>query len=180
VGVATLVPSFREFLPAWVAAQPWYRGDGVPTLSIVAVARIQDPAGQVGMESHLITDGRTVYHVPMTYRGAPLPTGAGLITTARHSELGPRWLYDAEHDPLWRTEMLRLMETGSATEPQAPDGPGAGIARGIPGGPSPAVLEVRRIVTEPVDEAGIVVCEWPGGRGGLAVWHPSNRAATNP
>lgn len=124
VSVSTLTPSFRDFLPAWVAAQPWYRGSGVPVLSLVGAYRLEDPTGEVGMETHLLSDGTTTYQVPMTYRGAPLtgnvgPTGSGgseLITTAMHSELGTRWIYDAESDPLWRAELARLVRNGRTVE----------------------------------------------------------------
>jgi hypothetical protein len=108
--VATLTPSFRDFLPAWVAARPWYRGRGVPALSLIGSYRLDDPAGEVGIETQLVSDGTITYQVPMTYRGTPLGNGAraSLIATAEHSELGTRWIYDAESDPLWREELIRL------------------------------------------------------------------------
>ncbi|MEV6611453.1 hypothetical protein [Kutzneria sp. NPDC051319] len=111
---ATLTPSFREFLPPWLARQPWHRGDGVPELRPVGFFRFEDPAGEVGIEIHVIEAGGVVYQVPMTYRGAPLDGGA-LIVTAEHSVLGPRWIYQAETDPVWRRELLRLVrENGTA------------------------------------------------------------------
>ena len=69
---ATLTPHFRDFLPAWVGRQPWYAGDGIPSLTPVGFLRMEDPAGAVGIETHLVSDGTAVYQVPMTYRGAPL------------------------------------------------------------------------------------------------------------
>jgi hypothetical protein len=114
--VATLTPGFREFLPPWVARQPWYAGTGVPALRPVGAFRLEDPDGEVGMETHLFTDGSAVYQVPMTYRGAPLAEGA-LIATAEHSELGQRWIYDAESDPVWRAELLRLVRDGGQAGP---------------------------------------------------------------
>jgi maltokinase-like protein len=144
--MATLAPSFKQFLPRWVSVQPWYEGTGVPVLTPVGFIRIEDPDGQVGMESHLVSDGRTLYHAPMTYRGRPLADGTGLITTAQHSVLGPRWIYDAEHDPVWVAEVLRLVATGSATLPQVPGGP---VGLGVAFGPVPpsAGIEVRRVLT---------------------------------
>ena len=114
-----------------VFAQPWYEGTGVPTLTPIGFIRIEDPDGEVGMESHLVSDGQTLYHLPMTYRGRPLAADTGLITTAHHSVLGPRWIYDAEHDPLWIAEVLRLVASGSSTEPQVPGGSGPVPARRI-------------------------------------------------
>jgi maltokinase-like protein len=70
--VATLTPSFQEILPAWIARQPWYAGAGVPALRPVGFYRLEDPAGQVGIDTHLVTDGAAVYQIAMTYRGAPL------------------------------------------------------------------------------------------------------------
>lgn len=57
----TLTPHFDDFLPGWVARQPWYPGAGTPSLR---------------------------------------PVGS-LVATAEHSELGPRWINNAETDPVW-------------------------------------------------------------------------------
>ncbi|SDM58945.1 hypothetical protein SAMN04489726_2394 [Allokutzneria albata] len=94
----TLTPHFREFLPRWVARQRWYRGTGVPELSPVGFFRFEDPAGEVGIETHLVTDGAELYQIPMTYRGEPLAGAApeALIVTAEHSVLGTRWIYDGK------------------------------------------------------------------------------------
>jgi hypothetical protein len=55
---ATLTPSFREFLPVWVAAQQWYAGgsqDGRATIRPVGYYRLEDQAGAVGIETHLVS-----------------------------------------------------------------------------------------------------------------------------
>lgn len=132
---ATLVPHFREFLPPWVARQPWYRGTGAPSLSPVGYFRFEDPAGEVGIETHLVTDGLAVYQIPLTYRGAPLTSGTlsveePLITTAEHSVLGTRWIYDGVADPVWVNELLRLVQTNAVSEPSAKRGVGPAEARG--------------------------------------------------
>ena len=117
---ATLVPHFRDFLPPrWVVRQPWYAGSGIPPLAPVGYFRFEDPAGEVGIETHLVTDGRVVYQVPMTYRGAPMkdsvPAAAtSLIATAEHSVLGTRWIYDGEADPVWRNQLLRLVQVNGS------------------------------------------------------------------
>ena len=54
---ATLTPHFRDFLPDWMARQPWYRGSDRPSLQMVGAFRFEDPAGEVGIETHLLTDG---------------------------------------------------------------------------------------------------------------------------
>lgn len=111
---ATLTPHFRDFLPSWVARQSWYAGQGL--LRPAGFFRFEDPAGEVGMETHLLQDGQAVYQVPLTYRPAPLP-GAALITTAEHSVLGTRWIYDAVTDPVWIAAVLNLVATNGVSAP---------------------------------------------------------------
>jgi hypothetical protein len=67
---------------------------------VIGAYRFDDPEGRVGMECHLATASGTIYHVPLTYRDAPL-AGAGdaLITEMQHSALGTRWVYDGLRDP---------------------------------------------------------------------------------
>lgn len=122
----TLTPHFRDFLPGWIASRPWYPGSGTPTLQAVGFYRLEDPDGEVGIEAHLVTDGDVVLHLPMTYRGAPLD-GGELVATAEHSELGTRWIYDATTDPVWRTELLRLIRGNGSVDPsiRAAAGPAA-------------------------------------------------------
>lgn len=118
---ATLTPHFRDFLPQWIAGQPWYLGVGVPSLTAIGFYRLEDPAGEVGIETHLVSDGAEIYQVPMTYRGAPLtepvsPKADPLIATAEHSELGTRWIYDATADPVWAAELIALVNSAGRTE----------------------------------------------------------------
>ncbi|MFT7841521.1 hypothetical protein Q5530_35760 [Saccharothrix sp. BKS2] len=169
---ATLTPGFREFLAPWVARQPWYRGAGVPVLAPVGFFRFEDPAGEVGLETHLVTDGTDLYHVPMTYRGAPLArAGHALIATPEHSALGTRWIYDGEADPVWRERVLDLVRTGGASDPAGRGGVGPAGARGERLGPvdEGALVEPVRVpvvgTPEPgPDVVGLVVGTWqPGG-----------------
>jgi hypothetical protein len=63
--------------------------------------RFDDPAGEVGIEGLLVRRAGEVFHLPVTYRGAPLDGAeAHLITTMEHSVLGHRWVYDAAGDPV--------------------------------------------------------------------------------
>ncbi|GAA1263686.1 maltokinase N-terminal cap-like domain-containing protein [Saccharothrix xinjiangensis] len=176
---ATLTPGFREFLPPWVARQPWYRGSGVPALSPVGFFRFEDPAGEVGVETHLLAHGADLYHVPMTYRGAPLAGAApgALVGTTEHSVLGARWVYDAEADPVWRDRVLDLVRTGGVADPSGRGGVGPAGARGEPLGPvtDGARVELVRLPTPGVPEpgpdvVGLVTGTWrPGGPGAEAV-----------
>jgi maltokinase-like protein len=126
---ATLTPAFKDFLPDWVAHQPWYPGTGTPTLRPVGYFRFEDPEGEVGIETHLVTDGTSVVQLPMTYRGAPFDDGA-LIATAEHSVLGQRWIYDAETDPVYRSELLRVIRDNGAGDPSIRMAAGPATAHG--------------------------------------------------
>lgn len=165
---ATLTPHFRDFLPVWLACQPWYAGTG--QIRPAGFFRFEDPAGEVGVETHLVQDGAQVYQLPMTYRPAPLEGGA-LITTAEHSVLGTRWIYDAETDPVWRDAVLDLVATNGKSEPSGRDLDAE--ARGELISPmGTVVIELDRLVapiSRPGDAIGVVTGSWQGGTGRLAV-----------
>jgi hypothetical protein len=183
---ATLVPHFRDFLPAWVARQPWYLGAGVPSLSPVGFFRFEDPAGEVGIETHLVTDGAVVYQIPMTYRGRPIPDGAleapaPVIAMAEHSVLGTRWIYDATADPVWVSELLRLVRTDGISDSSSKRGVGQAEARGVlltsrNWSADTVTIDLRRVPgpSDPADELdaiGLVTGTWyPNG--------PASPAAT--
>ena len=77
---------------AWAARGTW---------SWLGSYRFDDPAGEVGIEALLVRRAGEVFHLPFTYRGAPLDGAeAHLITTMEHSVLGRRWVYDAAGDPV--------------------------------------------------------------------------------
>ena len=108
----TMAPTKLELLTDWLPRQPWYRDTGAAAqLSRAGGFRLDDPAGEVGIEFLLLTDaaggGETTYLVPMTYRAAPLDGAAdALIGTSEHGVLGTRWIYDAAHDPVAVTQLL--------------------------------------------------------------------------
>ncbi|GAA2031159.1 hypothetical protein WDZ16_16165 [Pseudokineococcus marinus] len=111
---ATIVPGKSHLLQAWVPLQPWASGTDTSTLSRLGSYRFDDPAGEVGMETHLLgtADGQ-VLQVPLTYRGAPLESAAAsLVTTMTHTTLGDRWVYDARHDPVYLTALAVTVATG--------------------------------------------------------------------
>ncbi len=108
-------PSVAALLPTWVAQQRWYAGKGrVPALRRIGGLRFEDPTGEVDIDVHLLLDESgqtpTTYQVPLTYRGARL-AGAdhALIATVERGSLGTRYIYDAPHDPVFATALLRLM-----------------------------------------------------------------------
>jgi maltokinase-like protein len=184
----TLVPHFAEFLPAWVARQAWFGGSGVPALRPIGFIRLEDPDGQVGMETHLVTDGTARYQIPMTYRGAAIPD-AELIATAEHSVLGPRWIYDATTDPVWIAAMIRMAFANGASKSDDRAGFRPAEARGrllaaTPPDPDNLTVRLRRLLEpgRPADAAGavgVVTGTWypdgpdsPPARGWLATIHP--------
>ena len=108
----TMEPTKLELLTGWLPRQPWYRGAGSPVLTKAGGFRLDDPDGEVGIEFMFVTDASdgTCYHVPMSYRGAPL-AGAGdaLIGTSEHGVLGTRWIYDGTQDPVVRAALQEFV-----------------------------------------------------------------------
>lgn len=113
----TLVPSKLELLAAWLPTQPWFTGDS-SRLQSLGSYRLDDPAGDVGMEGHLLTAGDDrVYHVPLSYRAAPLSDEveggeAFGVGTSEHGVLGTRWLSDAIGDPVFRATLASTIARG--------------------------------------------------------------------
>jgi hypothetical protein len=131
----TMNPGKLDLLTAWLPRQPWYRGAGrEPELTRAGGFRLDDPAGEVGIEFMVVADAAAgdavFYQVPMTYRGGPL-AGAddALIGTSEHGVLGTRWLYDGVRDPVLVAEMAACVQ-GEA-KPQA---------QGVSHTPDPTVL----------------------------------------
>src|ERR1700733_5670893 len=153
---AALVPSKLELLTAWLPGRPWYLGDpAVPLLTTAGGFRLDDPEGQVGLEFMAVTDASgdepVTYHVPLSYRGAPLPGGDGaLIGTAEHGVLGRRWIYDGTRDPVMVTQMFALL-LGEA-EPQAQSISGTvdpSVTRSITGNTGELPLDIASVRDEP-------------------------------
>jgi hypothetical protein len=114
---ATVTPSKLELIGAWLPNRPWFEGHG--DVVRVAAYRLDDPAGEVGLEGLLVTEagenaeGSGIYHVPLTYRAAPLDGAETyLVGTVEHSVLGPRWVYDACGDPVWASVLATTICTG--------------------------------------------------------------------
>ncbi|MHC6222488.1 maltokinase N-terminal cap-like domain-containing protein [Arthrobacter sp. MMS24-S77] len=80
---------------------------------LLGAYRFDDPDGEVGLETHLVSHGGNVYQVPLSYRGSEL-AGAedSLLGTMAHSVLGKRWVYDACADPVYVVELATAMLTG--------------------------------------------------------------------
>jgi trehalose synthase-fused probable maltokinase len=113
-----LTPSILAVLPQWVAQQRWYGGKGrVPVLRRIGGLRLQDPAGKVDIDVHLLLDesGRTptTYQVPLTCRSDRLAGGdhalVGTVELGGQEGSDTRYFYDAPHDPAFAIALLALM-----------------------------------------------------------------------
>jgi hypothetical protein len=148
---ATLVPTKLELLAAWLPQQAWFSGDA--ELQRVAAFRFDDPAGEVGVETFLVTaGGDTMFQVPMTYRNEALQGKDDfLLGTSEHSVLGTRWVYDGCADPVWAstlatailtggTQAAEFVDRGDHLEPRAPSATVRGS--GTPGTSVPEIVAV--------------------------------------
>jgi hypothetical protein len=167
----TMAPTKLELLTDWLPKQPWYVGaGGPPELSRAGGFRLDDPAGEVGIEFAFVSDGTTTYHVPMTYRGAPLPGAEdGLIGTSEHGVLGTRWIYDAVHDPVALAALLDFVSgTAQAQSQSQSDMLDESVGRRWTGPVRPTAVEIVRVLGEGAADGGApgaVDADWlrPGG-----------------
>ena len=109
---ATLSPSKQELVGSWLPSRGWARGRTIAEK--VAEYRLDDPSGEVGVETILwrLDDGAVV-QTPLTYRAEPLAGAEDhLISTLRHSVLGERWVYDGCGDPVWASTLATAITTG--------------------------------------------------------------------
>ena len=160
---AELHPGKMELISAWLPSAPWFPGAGPLAIERVGAFRFDDPAGEVGIETHLVAAGADVLQIPLTYRGAPLAGGdAFLISTMEHSVLGRRWVYDACGDPVYGQALAAAILSGQGQAGQYFENDGVRteipatvsvFASGLPDGeelaegprPGPADLPVTRI-----------------------------------
>jgi hypothetical protein len=150
----TMAPTKLELLSEWLPRQPWYRSTGgAPALTRAGGFRLDDPAGEVGIEFVFVGDGAdATYHVPMAYRGAPLADAEeGLIGTSDHGVLGRRWIYDATHDPVAVGQLLAFLAGEAQAQHQNDsDTPEPSVGRSwIAGGRLVAPTPLRVANTEP-------------------------------
>ena len=113
---ATVVPSKRELVEAWLPTRPWASGEVISAK--VAEYRFDDPAGEVGVETILWrTEDGGLLQTPLTYRATPLAGGEDfLVGTCEHSVLGSRWVYDGCGDPVWAAAITRAVLTGGTQD----------------------------------------------------------------
>ncbi|MFJ6521541.1 1,4-alpha-glucan branching protein [Streptomyces filamentosus] len=121
----TMRPTKQELLAAWLPTRAWYAGgERGPEPVRAGGFRLDDPAGEVGVEFMAVTDGEgadaVAYLVPMTYRDKPLEGAEdALIGTSEHGVLGTRWIYDGAHDPVLVGELYALLAGRAVPQQQS-------------------------------------------------------------
>lgn len=121
----TLVPGKLELLTGWLPQQSWYEPpEAGPQLARAGGFRLDDPAGEVGIELMIVTDAGgpepASYLVPLSYRGAPAAAlDDALIGTAEHGVLGRRWIYDGARDPVVLAQLTALLRGDCVAQAQS-------------------------------------------------------------
>lgn len=136
IHLTTMVPSKLELLTRWLPEQAWYVGAGLPhRLAKVGGFRLDDPAGEVGIEFMFVTDESgevpVTYHVPMSYRAAPLEgASSALVGTSLHGVLGERWIYDGARDPVVLAQLAAFINGDVVAQHQSKsDTPDPSVSR---------------------------------------------------
>ncbi|GAB3986101.1 hypothetical protein GCM10029978_100720 [Actinoallomurus acanthiterrae] len=176
----TMTPTKLELLTEWLPKQSWYVGGaGTPELHKGGGFRLDDPAGEVGIELMVVVDtsGRepVAYLVPMGYRGTALGgvPGEALIGTSEHGVLGKRWIYDGAHDPVVMARLRALLRGEAVPQRQSvSDTPDPTV---IVHGPVDGEVRINRVLrsAEAADEApGCLVAgwAWPDGTAARGVF----------
>ena len=174
---ATLTPTKLELAAAWLDRQ---RLGGAGDVEMAGSYRFDDPDGEVGIEALLVRRAGEVFHLPVTYRGAPLDGAqAHLITTLEHTALGRRWVYDAAGDPValgcyaaalagrQKQAVFELWD-GTAVVGQRPQTVTLTVAGEGPGGGEVRLVRVPGDVTG-YQAARCLVADWSTGSGVVAV-----------
>ncbi len=158
----TLKPGKLELLTAWLPTQTWYRGAGTPALAKAGGFRLDDPAGEVGIELMIVTDAAgpevEAYLVPLTYRATP---GEGtLIDTMEHGVLGLRYAYDGPTDAVFRSQVDALLRGEVPPQSQSESDTVDEAVRVAAWPGAAGVQVVRRLADDAEAEAGTVSAPW--------------------
>ena len=173
---ATVTPSKRELVEAWLDQQPW---GGAGELETTGSYRLDDPEGEVGVEALLVRRAGRLLHVPMTYRGAPLGGAkAHLMGTMHHSVLGSRWVYEAIADPvavgcftraLAGEQDQAALEVYDGEELVARREPDVRVRRQSGSAPTAGDLRLAQVLGEELDGVERLVATWSDGEAVVAV-----------
>ena len=109
---ATITPTKAELIAEWAPTRTWGPSADDP-ITLLGSYRFDDPEGRVGLETHLVSSGATLFQVPLSYRDEPLEGAEeALITQVEHSVLGTRWVYDGLGDPRFVIMLAAVAMTG--------------------------------------------------------------------
>lgn len=113
---ASLTPSKLEMLSSYIDTLPQLTSLIDGELTLLGAYRFDDPAMQVGIETHLLQAGTgPVIHIPLTYRNEALDGAeAWSLGTMVHTVLGERWVYNGCGDPIYVSELVRTILTGGS------------------------------------------------------------------
>ncbi len=160
---ATLVPSKKQLLTAWLPEQPWFTS---VAWDPVGTFRLDDPDGEVGMEGFLLGPSDGGLFVPLTYRAAPLDGGEPYaVGTTEHSALGTRHVYDAWGDPVWLAVVEATIRAGGTQAVEEVEGEGVRqpSATVLGSGGDGTHLEYLRVLGEPLHATSTLTATWAGG-----------------
>ena len=161
--MATLTPSFDDFLPGWVATQRWFTGKGrAPSLRRVGGYQFADPTGEVGIETHLVVDESgpvpVVYQVPLTYRSEPIEAlHTALVATAEHDELGTRYIYDGTADPAFVQALLDTIHDGTTVPSRGDEDGGTLTGHALHPAPERPVLKRAAVLSGEQSNTSIII-----------------------
>jgi len=161
-----LTPGKHDLLAAWLPTQPWWP-ETAPVPPLEASFRLDDPTGEVGIETFLLRIGGGVVQVPMTYRSVPIERGT-LIGELEHSALGRRWVYFGTSDPVYVAETTAVIQEGRGEVAlHAPDGTSiprratTATVRGSGAGSGQLHVSVAIAPDEPpVQAEGVLTATW--------------------
>lgn len=170
----TMEPTKTELLTAWLPSQDFFRGASTPQLETIGGFRLEDPAGEVGMEFIIAVDRQdadeVIYHLPLSYRGAALEGGDEyLLGTSEHGVLGLRYIYDGAGDPVWNKCVRELFAGNSVPQHQNnsdTDEPRVTV-KGADNTPeaSSGLIEIIRRVSAEDAEGCVVIGVWQNAEG---------------
>ena len=173
ITTASLRPSKLELVSGWMGEQRWYAAKGQqPRLRLLAAWRLDDPAGEVGVETLIVADESgpepVVYQVPLTYRGEPLGSADhALVGTMEHTALGHRWVYDAPHDPVYAAQLLELVQGRVTAQSSKQSDTVLDTVVGVPQSSWPHEVRVRasRVLSGEQSNTSVILdCDLPGGQ----------------
>jgi hypothetical protein len=160
----TLVPSKLTLLTDWLPRQDWWVSElSGPSLARVGGFRLDDPAGEVGIEFMVARNDAarevTAFLVPMTYRGSALAGAAEhLIGTAQHGVLGTRWIYDGTKDPVLLAQLAELIQGRVQAQAQSQSNTPDATVHAVPAAAAPGQslsISFARRLSPAANDAGL-------------------------